>query len=125
MVLISIILKTTTTFCPRKEGAFTTKLEQLTIQAVIQQEAMDTAIEEITNALQSLGKGSPWDARIKASDDVLAPILKAYSRRLAVYSAMGEKDLYKLVACIPSPADIDPEMTAKLDAIAAVAEAAS
>ena len=86
---------------------------------------MEEAIGEITNALQSLGKGSPWDAGIKASDDVLVPIFKAYSRRLGLYNAMGKKDLYKLVACIPSAAVIDPEVTAKLDAVAAVAEAVS
>ena len=101
-----------------------TKPEQLTIQAMNRQNAMDEAIEEITNALQSLGKGSPWDAGIKASDEVLVPILQAYSRRLDIYNAMPKKDLYKLVACIPSPADIDPEVTAKLDAVAAVAGAA-
>ncbi len=101
-----------------------TNLEQLTIEAVNQQKAMDEAIEEITNALQSLGKGSPWDDGIKASDDVLVPVFKAYSRRLGIYNAMGKKDLYKLVTSIPSPEDIDPEVTAKLDAIAAVAKAA-
>lgn len=101
-----------------------TKPEQLTIQAMNRQNAMDEAIEEITNALQSLGKGSPWDAGIKASDEVLVPILQAYSRRLGIYNAMPKKDLYKLVACIPSAADIDPEVTAKLDAVAAVAGAA-
>ena len=101
-----------------------TKPEQLTIQAMNRQNAMDEAIEEITNALQSLGKGSPWDAGIKASDEVLVPILQAYSRRLDIYNAMPKKDLYKLVACIPSAADIDPEVTAKLDAVAAVAGAA-
>ena len=97
--------------------------QQLTIQAVNQQTAMNEAIGEITNALRSLGKGSPWDVGIKASDDVLVPIFKAYARRLGIYNAMGKKDLYKLVACIP-PTDIDPEVTAKLDAVAAVAEAA-
>ncbi|SAY38321.1 hypothetical protein, partial [Candidatus Synechococcus spongiarum] len=101
-----------------------TKLEQLTIQAVNQQQAMADAIGEITSALQSLGKGSPWDARTKASDEVLVPIFKAYFRRLGLYNAMGKKDLYKLVACIPSAVDVDLEVTTKLDAVAAVAEAA-
>ena len=101
-----------------------TEPQQLTIQAANQQNAMDEAIGEITNALQSLGKGSPWDTKTKASDDVLVPIFKAYARRLDIYNAMSKKDLYKLVYHIPSVADIDPEVTAKLDAIAAVAEAA-
>ena len=99
--------------------------EQLTIQAVAQSNAMEEAIGEITNALRSLGKGSPWDAGIKASDDVLVPVFKAYARRLGIYNGMGKKDLHKLVDCIPAAVDIDPEVTAKLDAIAAVAEAAS
>ena len=94
---------------------------QLTIQVEIQRKAMNEAIEEITNALQSLGKGSPWDASVKASEDVLLPIFKAYSRRLDIYNAMSKKDLYKLVACIPSASDVDPEVTRKLDAIAAAA----
>ena len=100
------------------------KLQQLTIQAETQRNAMNKAIEEITNALRSLGKGSPWDAKTKASDDVLVPIFKAYSSRLGTYNEMSKKDLHKLVASIPSPEDIDPEVTTKLDAIAAVAEAA-
>ncbi len=100
------------------------KLQQLTIQAETQRNAMNEAIEEITNALRSLGKGSPWDAKTKASDDVLVPIFKAYSHRLGMHNEMSKKDLYKLVASIPSPEDIDPEVTTKLDAIAAVAEAA-
>ena len=99
--------------------------QQLTIQAVNQQTAMNEAIGEITNALRFLGKGSPWDAGIKASDDVLVPIFKAYARRLGIHNTMSKKDLYKLVACIPSAPDIDLEgMSTKLDAIAAVAEAA-
>ena len=105
------------------------KPEHLTTQTVeqpvSQEKAMEEAIGEITNALQSLGKGSPWDTGIKASDEVLVPIFTAYSRRLGLYNAMGKKDLYKLVACIPSAAVIDPEVTAKLDAVAAVAEAVS
>ena len=100
------------------------KLQQLTIQTETQRNAMNEAIEEITNALRSLGKGSPWDAKTKASDDVLVPIFKAYSHRLGIHNKMSKKDLYKLVASIPSPEDIDPEVTTKLDAIAAVAEAA-
>ena len=100
------------------------KLQQLTIQAETQRNAMNEAIEEITNALRSLGKGSPWDAKTKASDDVLVPIFKAYSHRLGMHNEMSKKDLYKLVASIPSPEDIDPEVTTKLHAIAAVAEAA-
>ena len=98
--------------------------EQLTIQAVAQQQAMDAAIEEITSALQTLGKGSPWEASIKASDDVLVPIFEAYSRRLGIYNQMGKKDLYKLIACIPPTAAIDPEVSETLTAIATVAKAA-
>ena len=98
--------------------------EQLTIEVERKRNSMDKAIEEITNALQSLGKGSPWDSKIKASDDVLVPIFKAYSRRLGIYNEMSKKNLYKLIAYIPSAEDIDPEVTEKLNAIAAVAEAA-
>ena len=101
------------------------KPEQLTIEMERKQNSMNEAIEEITNALQSLGKGSPWDFKIKASNDVLVPVFKAYSRRLGVYNEMSKKDLYKLVACIPSVEDIDPEVTEKLDAIAAVAKITS
>ena len=97
---------------------------QLTIQAETQRKAMDEAIEEITNALRSLGKDSPWDPKIKASEEVLLPIFKAYARRLGIYNQMSKKDLYKLVEYIPSAADMDPEVTTKLDAIVGVAEAA-
>lgn len=40
--------------------------------------AMREAIEEITSALDRLGRGSPWDADTKVNDDFLDPLFRAY-----------------------------------------------
>ena len=45
--------------------------------------AMDEAIEEVGKALETLGKGSPWGDAVKASDDFLTPLFRAYFGRSA------------------------------------------
>ena len=85
--------------------------------------AMNEAIEEIGKALQTLGKGSPWDRDLKASDEFLAPLFKTYFEKLGLPNLMSKKNFYELAHCVPQ-AEIDPEIGDKLDAIAAVAETA-
>ena len=70
-----------------------------------------------------LGKGAPWDRDLKASDEFLAPLFKAYFERLGLPNLMSKKNSYELAHCVPE-AEIDPEIGDKLDAIAAVAESA-
>ena len=41
--------------------------------------AVRQAITEIEGAMKTLGKDSPWDPEVKASDDFLVPLFKVYS----------------------------------------------
>ena len=86
--------------------------------------AMRSAIAEIESALATLGKGSPWDADIKASDEFLAPLFKSYFAKLDVPNLMAKKSFYELADYVPD-SEIDPEIGDKLDAIARVAESAT
>lgn len=86
-------------------------------------EAMRTAIKEIAEALQRLNKGTPWDSDIKASDDFLSPVFKAYFEKLDLPNLMRKKSFYELAEYVPE-SEIDTEIGEKLDAIAKVARAA-
>ncbi len=85
---------------------------------------MRLAIDEIQSAMTKLGKGSPWDGDVKASDDFLDPLFAEYFRKLDLPNLMAKKNYHQLVQYVPDD-EIDPEITEKLDAIAAVAEAAN
>ena len=85
--------------------------------------AMREAIGEIESAMTKLGKGSPWDGDVKASDDFLDPLFTEYFRKLGLPNLMAKKNYHRLVQYVPDD-EIDPEITEKLDAIAAVAESA-
>lgn len=83
--------------------------------------AMRNAIVEVETALATLGKGSPWGADIKASDEFLTPLFKSYFAKLELPNLMAKKSFYELANYVPD-SEIDPEIRAKLDAIAHVAE---
>ena len=87
-------------------------------------QAMRDSITEIESAMQTLDEGSPWDTNIKASDKSLNRIFKAYFGKLELpKNLMAKKNYHQLVQYVPDD-EIDPEITEKLDAIAAVAESA-
>ena len=87
-------------------------------------EAMRKTIDEIESALKTLGKGSPWSADIKASDDFLTPLFAEYFGKLGLPNLMAKKNFYELADYVPED-EIDPEIGDKLDAIASVAERAT
>jgi len=82
--------------------------------------AMNEAVAEVETALVTLGKGSPWGATVKASDDVLVPILEIYFGKLGLLNRMPKKHLNELIEHLPVE-EIDDEVHRTLDAIAAVA----
>ena len=86
--------------------------------------AMRQAIEQVESALWTLGKSSPWDSDVKASDDFLEPVFKAYFEKLGLPNLMAKKNCHELVEYVPED-EIDPEIVEKLDAIVRVAEGAS
>lgn len=85
--------------------------------------AMRQAIAEVTSALATLGKGSPWDPDIKVSDDFLKPLFEAYFKKLGLPNSMAKKNFYELTEHVPD-GELDSEILEKLDAIAHVAESA-
>lgn len=85
--------------------------------------AMRQAIADVSSALTTLGKGSPWDADIKASDDFLKPLFEAYFGKLGLPNLMAKKEFYELAQYVPD-SEIDPEISEKLDVIVSVAESA-
>ena len=85
---------------------------------------MRGAIDEITAAMERLGRGSPWDPDTKVSDDFLTPLFRAYFGKLGLpQDLMSKKTFYELAEHVP-PDELDPEVHEKLDAIVAVAAAA-
>ena len=85
------------------------------------QNAMREAIAEVESALKALGKPSPWSDDIKASDEFLDPVFASYFKRLDLPNLMAKRNFRELVEYVPD-SEIDPEICAKLDAIADVAE---
>ena len=85
--------------------------------------AMHDAIDEVERAMATLGRGSPWDAGAKVSDDFLTPLFGAYFKNLQLPNLMNKSNFHRLVEYVPED-EIDPEITEKLDAIVRTAEAA-
>lgn len=86
-------------------------------------EAMREAIEEVTKAMETLGKGSPWDADTKVSEDFLIPLFKTFFKKLGLYNVMDKKNFHELARFIPKN-KIDPEVGEALDSIVAIAKSA-
>ena len=85
--------------------------------------AMRHAIDGIRATLQAQGEESPWSADLKARDEVLAPLFRAYFGTLGLPNPSADGALPELAEHVPE-AEIDPEIGAKLDAIVQVAAGA-
>ncbi|HID21615.1 MAG TPA: hypothetical protein EYP14_04355 [Planctomycetaceae bacterium] len=84
---------------------------------------MNEAVTEIEEALERLGKGSPWGGDMKVSDDFLDPVFRTYFQKLRLPNLMAKKNFYELVRYVPDD-EIDVEIREKLDAIVATASSA-
>ncbi len=87
-------------------------------------DAMQESIREIRNAMGVLEQGSPWDSDTKVSDVFLKPLFKTYYRKLGLPNLMNKRSFYELADYVPT-AEIDAEITRKLDEIADVADSAA
>lgn len=85
--------------------------------------AMEESIEEIAAALLALGRPDPWSAEIKASDDFLDPLFKAFYRKLGLPNLMRKTDYHTLAPHV-SVDSLDLEVGEKLDLIVSVASKA-
>ena len=93
-------------------------------QAESRKKAMRETIEEMSNAMETLGRGSPWDKDTKVSDDFLIPLFREFFKKLGHYNVMDKKNFHELARFVPK-GKVDPEVKAKLTAIVAVAKAAT
>jgi predicted ATPase len=84
---------------------------------------MNECINDIEKAMEVLGKGSPWDADTKVSDDFLFPLFKKYFEKLGLPNTMTKKNFHRLARFVPKD-KLDPEVKEKLDAIVQVAKSA-
>ena len=85
---------------------------------------MREAISEVETALKTLGRGSPWEADLKVSDEFLTPLFEAFFRKISTPNLMAKKNFYELAGFVPED-ELDPEIQDKLDEVASVAESAS
>ena len=74
------------------------------------------SIREVSQALETLGKGSPWDINTKVSDDFLAPLFETYFKKLGLPNVMAKKNFHELARLVPKE-KLDTEIKGKLDAI--------
>jgi hypothetical protein len=81
--------------------------------------AMSESIEEIARAMEALGKGGPWDADTKVSDDFLSPLFRSYFRKLDLPNLMEKKRFYELADSVPAD-QLDCEIREKLNSIVQV-----
>jgi hypothetical protein len=86
--------------------------------------AMQNAIEQVTNARRTLGQSSPFDPSAKSSDECLAPIFALYFKTLGLPNLMEKTDYHTLVPYVPQEL-IAAEIIEVLDKIVAVASAAT
>lgn len=86
--------------------------------------AMREAISEVSAALQTLGKGSPWDANTKVSDDFLAPLFEVFFKKLKLPNLMAKKNFHELANFV-SPAELDREVREMLEGIVRIAHSAT
>ena len=86
-------------------------------------QAMREAIGQVESAMATLGRGSPWDADAKVSDDFLTPLFAAYFGSLELPNLMDKSSFHALVEHVPLD-EIPAEVGAKLDAVAETVAAA-
>lgn len=85
--------------------------------------AMKETIDEMSQAMETLGKGSPWDGNTKVSDEFLIPLFRKFFKKLGHYNVMDKKNFHELARFVPKE-KMDPEVKKKLEAIVSVSKAA-
>lgn len=85
--------------------------------------AMHRAIDEISDAMQKLQQGTPWDHDTKVSDVFLTPLFRTYYAELGLPNLMAKKSFYELSKHIPL-VEIDDEVREKLRAIEETSQSA-
>lgn len=84
---------------------------------------MEETITEIENAMQTLGKGSPWGAGTKVTDDFLDPLFAAFFKKLGLKNLMGKTNYHSLARHV-SADWLDTEVSQVLDWILSTSRSA-
>lgn len=92
-------------------------------EATRREQVMRECIAEVSGALATLGRPSPWSDDIKASDDFLNPVFERFFAKLGLPNLIRKSDYHILAELVPKD-KLDPEVAEKLDAILAVARGA-
>ncbi len=82
--------------------------------------AMIETIEEVSSALKTLKKPSPWSADIKASDDFLDPLFDRFFEKIQLPNLLRKSGYHTLASLLPKE-KIDVEIIEKLNAIVKIA----
>lgn len=85
--------------------------------------AMEEAIGDVEQALETLNKPSPWGPDCKVTDDFLDSLFPKFFKKLKIPNLMRKTDYHELARFVPAGA-IDADITEKLDAVVETAEAA-
>jgi len=93
-------------------------------QRTNREQAMRDAIKEVASALETFGKPDPWAKDLKATDDFLDPLFRAFFKKLSLPLALRKSDYHTLARLMPKN-NLDPEVCDKLELIAAVASKAT
>jgi len=96
------------------------KAQQGELFATLWRQAMEESINEITSALEKLGKPAPWGTEIKASDDFLNPLFKIFYAKRGLPNLMRKTDYHTLAPFVVE-GELDAEVREKLDLIVDVA----
>ncbi len=92
-------------------------------EAVRREQVMRECISEVTAALATLGRPSPWSDDIKASDEFLNPVFERFFKKLGLPNLLRKTDYHVLAGLVPKD-KLAPEVAAKLDTILTVAKKA-
>jgi ABC-type lipoprotein export system ATPase subunit len=92
-------------------------------EAARREQVMRECIAEVTAALATLSRPSPWSDDIKASDEFLNPVFERFFKKLGLPNLLRKTDYHVLAGLVPKD-KLSQEVTAKLDAILAVARKA-
>ena len=84
------------------------------------EKAMRESIDKLSEALKTMNRAEPWSPSIKATDDFLDPLFRRFYKELQLPNLISKTNYHILASLVPKER-IDPEVSAMLDAICAVA----
>jgi ABC-type lipoprotein export system ATPase subunit len=84
---------------------------------------MNETIDRITEAMSTLGQGSPWDSNTKVTDNFLDRLFEIFFQKISLPNLMRKSDYHRLVRHLPVD-EIDPEIFEKLNKIKVTADLA-